>query len=224
MGRLLPLALSVLVVAAFVGGQSVRQHTGLEVSLESVQAWLVSLGWWAPALYLGLVTFRIFFFLPSWVVLTAGGVIFGALVGTALGGLGIALSALIVYALARGIGRDRLRSWMLARHAAYQSIERAGPVLVGVVTAHPVAPMSALHAAAGLSTLPIVGFVAAVTVGGVVRAFLLSFFGASLIEPDSWAFVIATALLLGVVLLPLVHPRVRRKLFPRSAAAEESRP
>ncbi len=105
-----------------------------------------------------------------------------------------------------------------------ERIENLGPVLIAVVNAHPVGPMSAVHAAAGLSTLPIVGFVAAVTVGGVVRAFLLSFFGASLIEPDSWAFVIATALLLGVVLLPLVHPRVRQKLFPRSAAAEKSRP
>ena len=89
MRRILPFALLALVVGALVLGRAARQEAGIEVSAESIQTWVSSLGWQAPALYVGLVTFRIFLLLPSWVVLSAGGLVFGAFLGTVLGGLGV---------------------------------------------------------------------------------------------------------------------------------------
>ena len=214
MRRILPFALLALVVGAVVLGRVARQEAGIEVSAESIQTWVSSLGWQAPALYVGLVTFRIFLLLPSWVVLSAGGLVFGAFLGTVLGGLGVLLSAALGYGLARGIGRDWVRPRMQARLERHgQSLERVGPLLVGLVTAHPMGPMTVFHWAAGFATVPLLGFLMAVLLGGPTRAFIYSFFGSTLLEAGSGEFYLATTILVVVALLPLAHPGIRRRLF-----------
>ncbi len=214
MRRILPFALLALVVGAVVLGRVARQEAGIEVSAESIQTWVSSLGWQAPALYVGLVTFRIFLLLPSWVVLSAGGLVFGAFLGTLLGGLGVLLSAVMGYGLARGIGRDWVRPRIQARLERHgQSLERVGPLLVGLVTAHPMGPMTAFHWAAGFATVPLLGFLVAVLLGGPTRALIYSFFGSTLLEPGSGEFYLATTILVVVALLPLAHPGIRRRLF-----------
>jgi len=191
-----------------------RQQAGLEVSAESIQNWVASLGWQAPALFVGLVTFRTFLLLPSWVVLSAGGLVFGALLGTVLGGLGVLLSAMVGFGLARGIGRDWIRPRAKARFEGYaDQVARAGPVLVGLVTAHPIGPMTAFHWAAGFSTVSLFGFIIAVTLGGPTRAFIYSFFGSTLADLGSAEFYLATSILVVVALLPLAHPGLRRRFF-----------
>ncbi len=213
MRRVLPFVLIACVVGLLVLGRIARQHTGIEVSAESIQTWVSTLGWQAPAIFVTLVTFRIFLFLPSWVVLSAGGLAFGAFLGTALGGLGVLLSAVVGFGLARGIGGDWVRPRLQARLEGYgQSIERLGPLLVGLVTAHPIAPMTAFHWAAGFATVPLLGFVVAVLLGGPTRAFIYSFFGSTLLEPGSGEFYLAATILVVVALLPLAHPGVRRRL------------
>ncbi len=214
MRRILPFVLLAFVVGAVVLGRVARQEAGIEVSAESIQTWVSSLGWQAPALYVGLVTFRIFLILPSWVVLSAGGLVFGAFLGTVLGGLGVLLSAVMGYGLARGIGRDWVRPRIQARLERHgQSLERVGPLLVGLVTAHPMGPMTAFHWAAGFATVPLLGFLVAVLLGGPTRALIYSFFGSTLLEPGSGEFYLATTILVVVALLPLAHPGIRRRLF-----------
>ncbi len=214
MRRILPFVLLALVVGAVVLGRAARQEAGIEVSAASIQTWVSSLGWQAPALFVGLVTFRIFLLLPSWVVLSAGGLVFGAFLGTVLGGLGVLFSAAMGYGLARGIGRDWVRPRMQARLERHgQSLERVGPLLVGLVTAHPMGPMTAFHWAAGFATVPLLGFLMAVLLGGPLRAFIYSFFGSTLLELGSGEFYLATTLLVVVALLPFAHPGIRRRLF-----------
>ena len=221
--RAVPFLLLLLVLGLFFGGLSARQEAGLEVSVQSVQDWVADLGWRAPAFYIGLVTFRIFFLLPSWVILSAGGLVFGPWLGTLLGGLGILASSLVAFGVARGIGQDWLRPRLSRRYSAYQrTVDHAGPLIVGVTTAHPIGPMSVLHVAAGLSTVSLLAFVVAVVVGGPVRAFLYSLFGAPLLEPTSWEFALATALLVCVTLLPLAHPGIRRWLLGRPEPDDET--
>jgi uncharacterized membrane protein YdjX (TVP38/TMEM64 family) len=73
-------------------------------------------------------------------------------------------------------------------------------------------PMSAVHLAAGLSPLPIFTFGAALGLGAFVRAFLLAFFGSTLLDPGSPRFY-ASLLLLAVFTVPLLHPGLRRRMF-----------
>lgn len=201
----------------FVGGRLARAQLGLELSPASVHAVVAGLGWAGPALFVGLVTFRQFLFLPSALVLPAGGVVFGAAFGTLLGALGIVLSAVLKYGVARALGREWLERRFGAAVAAFE--RHAGTVgtpLVALVTAHPAGPMSPIFWAAGFAAVPLLGFLVAVVVAAPVRAFAYAFFGATLLEPGSPRFWLATVLLVLAVLGPLAHPGLRGRIL-RSA-------
>jgi uncharacterized membrane protein YdjX (TVP38/TMEM64 family) len=226
--RVGPLALVVLVAALFLAGQGVRSGLGIELEPESIQGAVAALGWKGPALFVGLVTFRQFLLLPSAIVLPAGGVVFGAAVGTVLGALGILLSALFKYSVARALGRD----WLRARFgSAVDGFERhaeaAGPLVVGLVTAHPIGPMSPVFWGAGFAAVPIGGFLLAVALAAPLRAFAYAFFGASLLDWGTPRFWAATALLVGVAVLPMAHAGVRARLLrlarPRGPSVQHAR-
>ena len=81
--------------------------------------------------------------------------------------------------------------------------------MVLVVMVYPGGPMTAVFWASGVTTIAVLPYATAVLVGGVVRSFTYSFFGASLVAGLSgyylWIFVAMAA----VFLLPLCFSRVR---------------
>ena len=217
MKRALPPLLLLLIAAAFVGGGIVRQEAGFEFSAEAIQAWVAGLGAMAPLLFVALVTFRNFVLLPSALVLSAGGLVFGASLGTVLGTVGILVSALMKFGLARGIGREWVARQRGERFRKLeQRAESAGPWVVGAVTAYPTGPMTPFHYGAGLSSIPVLTFALAIAATAPLRAGAYAIFGSTLLAPGSPDFYVATGLLLGFILLPLLHPRLRRRLFRSS--------
>ncbi len=107
MRRALPFALLALLVGLVVAGGTIRTRIGVDLSPESVRAYVLGLGLVAQVVFVGLVVFRNFLLLPSMVVLTAGGLAFGATLGTLLGGTGILLSGMMTFGVARAVGRHR---------------------------------------------------------------------------------------------------------------------
>jgi uncharacterized membrane protein YdjX (TVP38/TMEM64 family) len=203
-----------IVAGLFGAGYYARTELGLEFSQESVSSLVAGLGWRAWLLYLALVVFRTFLGLPSMIVLSAGGIAFGAARGAVLGSLGIVISALLWYVTARGAGRQWLEEWLGPRADDFQRrAQAAGPLLVGVSTAHPAGPLTPFHLGSGLAAIPIVPFTIAVVLGAPVRATSLAFFGSSLLEFGTPRFYTATALVLILGLLPLVHPGIRERIF-----------
>lgn len=225
MTRLLPIALVGLVLAAAMTGRSVHSQIGIEYSPESLQAYILGLGLMAPPIFVAIVTFRQFLLLPSMLVLTVGGLVFGAVEGTALGGIGIALSASLVFAFSRGVGRGWIRGSLKSRlRRIEERIGAAGPAVVVLTTAHPMGPMSPFHCAAGVSSIRWYRFLLAITLAGFFRAFVYSFFGSTLLEVGSREFYTASALLLSAALLPLLNRRLRERVLgrwpPRAQAAD----
>jgi uncharacterized membrane protein YdjX (TVP38/TMEM64 family) len=175
---------------------------------------VASMGWKAPAIFLGLLTFRQFIFLPAMVILPVGGLCFGATLGTVLGSVGIVLSALITFTIARKVGGEWLRDRFGHRYGWLERhVERAGPSAVGLVTAHPTGPMSAFFWCAGFSSMALLPFAVAVTAGGSVRALAYSFLGSTLLVPGSTRFYVASTLFALAAVVPLAHPALRRRLF-----------
>ena len=214
MRRLVPLALVALLVGLFAAGHLVRGQLGIELSPESIRSVVTGLGWKGPAIYLGLVAFRQFLLLPSALVLSIGGIVFGAAMGTLLGSVGIGLSAAFKYTVARRLGRE----WLSGRFgAAVEAFEHrtgaAAPVLVGLVTAHPAGPMAPVHWAAGFAAVPALSFAVAVALAAPLRAFAYAFFGSTLLEPGSARFWLAGGVLAAAVLAPLAHRGLRERLW-----------
>jgi uncharacterized membrane protein YdjX (TVP38/TMEM64 family) len=90
---------------------------------------------------------------------------------------------------------------------------------VGVVTAHPIGPMSPVFWGAGFAAVPVLGFLVAVGLAAPVRAFAYSFFGSTLLDPGTPRFWVATAVLVAVALVPFAHPGFRSRMRKMARAA-----
>jgi uncharacterized membrane protein YdjX (TVP38/TMEM64 family) len=204
----------VALAVAFAIGLVARRRIGLDYSPESILAWVRSLGWQAPLIYVGLVMFRQFLLLPSALLLPVGGLCFGVFAGSVLGALGIVLSAVMEYLIACQVGRDALEGWFGERFRQLRGrLDRDGAIVVGVITAHPMGPMAWCHWGAGLSSIPLPAFAIAVAAGALLRSAAYALVGSTLLAAGSVEFYAASALLLATIVLPLVHPASRRRLF-----------
>lgn len=204
------LGLSAVVLLTHV----IRTQLGIEFSVSGVQHAVGRLGVWGPPVFFGLVTFRQFLGLPAWLILPVGGLCFGTAVGTALGGLGLIVSGCLKFLVARKLGRLWVkRTFGDTFLAVERRIDRLGPIVVGLSTAHPFGILAPFHWGAGLSSIRFAPFMAALLVGAPVRAFAFSAFGAAIVDPGTPEFR-AVCLGLGcLAVVPLLIPAVRRRLF-----------
>jgi uncharacterized membrane protein YdjX (TVP38/TMEM64 family) len=208
------LRIALLVVVLVAIGQWLRSELGLHPSVDAVRAWAVGLGWHAPAAFFVLVVLRQLILLPAVVLLTAGGFIFGGLLGTMLGGTGIIISGIANFLIARRIGDAMVPTEWRAR-LRYLTARGAAPVALftGAATVHPVGPLMAAHWTAGCSTLATSTFLAVIVPASYARAAALATFGSTLGEWGSPESLLLAAALVAIVLVPLAVPRLRRRLF-----------
>ena len=209
----LPLTVLVAVGGLFVAGIGARSQLDLGVSLaalESLRIWVLDLGWRGPAVFVGLVGFRTFLLLPSALLLVLGGVTFGALAGTALGAVGLCLSAALQFGIARVLGDEWVRPRLGERGLQLEArLRRAGPWAVALATGHPAGPMTPVHLAAGLGSMPVASFALAVLLTGPIRAGAYAWLGSALLEWGVLRSALLGLALLALALLPLLHPRAR---------------
>ena len=227
MKRYLPISLAALVVAAFFAASAVRDQLGIQYAPESLKSYFLGLGSLAPVIFVGIMAFRSLLLLPSLLVLTVGGLVFGAPLGTVLGALGITISGSMMFFIARGIGRGWVRRRRGNRFQWFEEkVEVVGPVLIVLTTAHPMGPMSPFHWAAGVSSIRPERFLAALGLAGIARAGACSYFGSTLLDIGSRDFYLSTSLILAVVVVPLLHAGLRKKIFAgrleASAPADET--
>ncbi|MEB2284612.1 MAG: hypothetical protein B6D46_00605 [Polyangiaceae bacterium UTPRO1] len=205
---------ALLVAVLVAAGQWLRRELGLHPSVEAVRAWTDTLGWHAPAGFFVLVVLRQLILLPAAVLLTAGGFIFGGLLGTMLGGTGIIFSGIGNFLLARRAGDTMVPVEWRAR-LRHLTSRGAAPVafFTGAATLHPLGPLMAAHWTAGCSTLATSTFLAVIVPASYMRAATLATFGSTLGEWGSPGSLLLTAVLLAVAIAPLAVPRLRRRLF-----------
>ena len=209
-----PLVGLAVVATAIVLGHLVRSHLDMDLSPAGIQRGVARLGWYGPAVFFALTTFRQFLAIPSWFILAAGGLCFGTAAGTALGGGALITSGCLKFGIARWVGRDWVRQHFGAPFARVERhVDRLGPVVIGLSTAHPLGVLSPFHWAAGLSSIRFAPFVTTLVLGAPVRAFAFSAFGAALVDPSAPEFRTVSFGLAALALLPLAVPAVRRRLF-----------
>lgn len=207
---------AVVLVALLLAARQLRSELGIEWSAESIQAAVRQLGPLAPLGFLVMVLGRQLLALPSVIVLTSAGLLFGATLGAVLGGLGLGLNAIVLFFTARFMGRD----WVLPRlEARYPDFEArataAGPMLIAILTAHPMGLLTPFYFAAGVTRMSLPIFGLAVFPAALFRAALYAFLGANLLDPGSARFWMATGVLVAAAVIPLAHPGFRARLLGR---------
>jgi uncharacterized membrane protein YdjX (TVP38/TMEM64 family) len=201
---------AVALVAAIGVGWYVRAKTGVEWDVETARRLVEEMGFWAPGIFIVLVTFRLIILVPSQIMLTVGGVCFGFLWGTIYGAIGVTLSGLVAFGLARYLGGDALRGRVSPglQRALNLASRRTGALVVAIGTAYPVGPLTGYHIGAGLTCMSLSLYLTALALGSLIRASIFTFLGSRVAEVgirDAWpAFLI-----LAVLCLPLLHPGAR---------------
>ena len=190
-----------------------RTRLGISWDLDSLRAFVDRLGAWGPLAFVGVVTFRTVLFVPSQLALIAGGICFGTVAGTLYGALGLLGSGVLVFLLTRWLGADAVKQRVpaAAQRALAAAGSRGGAALVALGTGYPVGNVTGYHAAAALTPMRFDVFALAVAAGSLIRAWIYAFFGNAILERSTTELVaIALGVACAALLLPLLHPRVRR--------------
>jgi uncharacterized membrane protein YdjX (TVP38/TMEM64 family) len=203
-----------------------RRTLGLEFDPASMQDAVAAMGIWAPLGYVGIVAFRVPLGLPSQLVLVGGGLVFGTVRGTAFGALGILLSAVLLFVGARWAGREVVEARLPDRmRPVFQLAEtRLGALFLAAGTGYPFGPITMYHLIAGVTGMAVLLFVIAVSVGGLFRSALFTYFGSRLVSGDLTGILLATLAITAVVALPLCFRRSRAWFFQVGREAKEPAP
>ena len=197
-------------IALFLaGGSALRGALDIEWNPNSVRDSVATFGVWAPLTFVAMVTFRLLILLPSQLLLTAGGFLFGALPATFYGALGLTLGALLNYTLVQLAGAERLRERVPPRYTEALAIARtrAGAGALVLATGYPLGPMTLVQLAAAATGMTVITYAASVAAGAFVRAATYSYFGSTLAEGDR--LLVGALVIVAVAGIPFLHPRSR---------------
>ncbi|MBW2272886.1 MAG: TVP38/TMEM64 family protein [Deltaproteobacteria bacterium] len=204
------------VLGAIVGIAWVaRRSFGIELDPQALRGFVEGLGAIGPLVFVGMGTFRSLLGIPSQLVLIVGGLAFGTALGTLYGGLGLSVSAVLIFLLSRWTGREAVERRIPPnlRPLFEGASGRMGATFIFVGTSYPVGFLTAYDALAGVTGMRFSSFALAVTLGSFVRAAVYSYFGSSLVEGDSTPLITAAALIAFVAILPLAFRPSRRWLL-----------
>jgi uncharacterized membrane protein YdjX (TVP38/TMEM64 family) len=201
---------ALILLVAILGGVWFHSQGGLPLDPTELRERIASFGWVAPFGFVAIAALRPVVGLPSAVIMTAGGLVFGVVGGTLLSSIGMSIGAILGFSLARGLGKDAVQQRMGKRmERADAFLVQRGPRWLGAYTALPVSVLTPVHAAAGLSNMPFVAFALWVSLGLLPRAALYSYFGDSFTRGQN--AVVAAAVVMGVVMIAAIF--VLRRMF-----------
>jgi uncharacterized membrane protein YdjX (TVP38/TMEM64 family) len=188
----------------------IRTQLKIEWNLESLRAFVQSLGIWGALAFIGILTFRFLFLIPTGLLLLAGGAIFGPVYGTLYAGFGMFLSGMLKFALIAILGRDKVLGTLPPKVQAWVRKLAQGRMsawaLFGIC-AYPFFPKHVFQYAAILSGMGLFRFGVAVLLGCLVQAFLFANIGQALYSGAGIA--LSSGLLLISIVLPLSVPSWR---------------
>ena len=213
MRRIVPrLALALLLIAGAVWAAVHRD----QINLMTLDAWLGSLGLWAPIGYMLLFAIATVAFFPGAIFSVAGGALFGPIWGSLWNLLGATLGATLAFLVARYIVGDwveRKAGGLLKR--LIEGVDAEGWRFVAFVRLVPLFPFNLSNYVLGLTRIPLHQYVIAtlvcMTPGAVAYTWLgHAGRGALAGEADTVRYgLLALSLLAAIALLPRLIGRTR---------------
>jgi uncharacterized membrane protein YdjX (TVP38/TMEM64 family) len=202
-----------LLIGAMAGWASYHRD---QINLTTLDAWLASLGLWAPIGYLMLFAMATVSFVPGVVFSLAGGALFGPLWGTLWNLTGATLGATLAFLIARYIAADwvsRRAGGLLKR--VIDGVDAEGWRFVGFVRLVPLFPFNLSNYALGLTRIPLHHYVIATLVcmvPGAVAYTWLGYAGRGALSGEANAVrygLLALGLLATIAVLPRLIGRLR---------------
>lgn len=208
-GRSLTLLILIILTGIIVPFMIWGDRLDAAFSLEGARAWMESYGRWAWAAGIALLVADIALPVPSTVVMSALGWMYGWWLGGLASAAGSMLSGIIAYAACRWMGRGAAR-WLAGDEGLRKGaeiFEKRGGWLVAMSRWMPVLP-EAVACLAGLAKMPWRVFLPALACGSVPTGFAFAAIGHAGHDQPGWA--IALSCLLPVALWLAAARMLRR--------------
>ncbi len=184
-----------------------------DVNAEGLRNWILSFGLWAPLVYIIAYTIRPLIFFPASVLSIAGGLAFGAWMGTLYTIIGATLGAALSFVVAKTVGKSLVKKQWTGNAAKIQTqMEQNGFLYVLLFRLIPVINFDLVSYLAAIAKVRFVPFVLATLIGIIPGTFAYNFLGSSFVSgnPQIIAAAVAVFIVLTVVSI-LIRNRWAKK-------------
>ncbi len=178
----------------------------MDLTPETFNAFISSLGLLGPAIYIGIFIIRPFFLISSIALFIAGGLAFGPLWGPLFASFGAAIGGSLGFFFARIMGHDYVYGRMKNKKYFIKD-QKFSFSMVFLLSLLPIMPVTIINMGAGLSDMKYRPYIISHVLGVTPRAFAYGFFGSTLFAAGTVKFKIALIIILLMVLLTVYFAR-----------------
>jgi uncharacterized membrane protein YdjX (TVP38/TMEM64 family) len=179
-----------------------------------LHALLLPLGDAAPIAFVAFLTVRPILLLPGQLFTAVGGMLFGALPATVYSLLGSFLAAVLLFSIAKRLGKRPMKRLVGERYQALQRVARKHDFQFALISClNPLFPTDVMLAAAAASGARFWPSVAGVMVGTLPGTFLTAQFGSGLAQGKTLVTAVSAAgLVVSLVLGVFMGRRIYKEL------------
>ncbi len=192
-------------------------HYRGQFNLRAIQATIQGYGVWAPLVFIGLYIAATILFLPGSVLTIAGGLIFGAYIGTAYNLIGAVIGSTGSFLIARYIASD----WVQRKTGSgrmkqlMDGVEKEGWKFVAIVRLVPIIPFNLLNYALGLTPVRLLHYIIASAVFMLPGTFAYTYVGSlgeAFVHGGGKEIVTKVSIALGLLILLACIPWLVKRL------------
>jgi uncharacterized membrane protein YdjX (TVP38/TMEM64 family) len=182
----------------------------LQFDTHEIRDWILSFGWLSPVIYIVLYTVRPLIFFPASVLSIAGGLAFGALMGTVYTIIGATLGAVVSFMAARKLGKNIAnKEWKGNAKKIQAQMEENGFLYVLLFRFIPVLNFDLISYLAGVSKVRLSAFFFGTLIGIIPGTFAYNFLGSSIISGSPAIIAAAVGVFALLTIIPIL---IRKRL------------
>lgn len=176
-----------------------------DIDANGLRRWILSFGFWAPAIYMLIYTIRPLVFFPASVLSIAGGLAFGAWQGTFYTIIGATLGAMLSFIIAKSVGKSLVRKEWTGNAGKIQSqMEQNGFLYVLLFRFIPVINFDLISYAAAFAKVHFGSFALATLIGIIPGTFAYNFLGSSFISGNPRIIILAVLVFAVLTAVPIL--------------------
>lgn len=203
-------------VAVAVGLAIWLGRSAFQGDAHDLRNWILSFGLWSPVIYILVYTVRPLIFFPASVLSIAGGLAFGAWMGTLYTIIGATLGAMLSFYVAKTMGKSLVQKEWTGKAGDIQSqMEQNGFFYVLLFRFIPVINFDLISYAAAFAKVRFTSFTLATLIGIIPGTFAYNFLGSSFVTGDPKIIILASAVFIVLTVVPIfIRSRWNKKQPP----------
>ncbi len=175
------------------------------IDADGLRSWILSFGLWAPLMYIIIYTIRPLIFFPASVLSIAGGLAFGAWMGTLYTIIGATLGAMLSFYVAKTLGKSLVRKEWSGNAGKIQSqMEQNGFLYVLLFRLIPVINFDLISYMAAIAKVRFGSFALATLIGIIPGTFAYNFLGSSFISGNPKIIALAVIVFITLTVVPIL--------------------